>query len=127
MNFVNNKNYYFIYQNIFYILVKKSGVIYMKNENLMLNKNEIISKKINFCVLECTSGKIWITYKNSGDIILSKGNSICIEKKTKILIQAMDNSKTNIFYPESKPERKSLISLKNSIFFSNSAKIVDVN
>ncbi len=50
-------------------------------------------KKVNKrnCLIKCTSGTLWVTHKNSNDIVLTKGESINLISKKNIFIQKLED------------------------------------
>lgn len=58
-----------------------------------IEKNSIKRVVGKSCDIECNTGSIWITYKNSKDIILNTGESVTLDNKKNIIIQGLTDSK----------------------------------
>lgn len=60
---------------------------------VQINRNcvkKITGSKVS---IKCSQGALWITYKNSADIILESGEDIQIRNKRDVMIQGLTESK----------------------------------
>lgn len=48
------------------------------------------------CKITCLSGTLWITYRNSKDILLLKNEEITLKHKKDTIIQGFENSSLTI-------------------------------
>ena len=61
-------------------------------EVILLQKNQVASLKGNRFQIKCLDGTIWVTWPNSGELILHRGETTFGRSKGKVCIMAFSNA-----------------------------------
>lgn len=61
-------------------------------DHINISKKKLYPLKKRKCEIKCIEGILWVTYKNSDDIILRKNESVCLNNEKSIVIQGLSDS-----------------------------------